>query len=192
MKNLIVLLILIISFDSSAKYKVTIPAKKSVELTYEEFATNDVQLINKSGKTFDVSVIDPATKKKVSGYGMGPFGKTQMTIKDGHVLKLKNNSNKDISITVEFIERRAIPESYKNATRINFTLQNKSMKAIPLIIPDVMNPNLSALSNSGVSLRLGQQIFYKKGLKKILILTVDESIKEGDKIDVSELIKNLD
>ena len=192
MKNVLALLLaLLISNFASAqkKEKITITAGDAEEVTYEEFADFDVKLSNTSGKQIDVSVLDPETRKQVSGYGLGGYGKTEMTIRDGHILRLKNNSAKEVSITLTFIEKR--PVISDNAPRINFTLRNNSTKSIPLIIPDVMNPNLSPLSNSGVSLRVGQKIFYKKGLKKILILTVDESIKEGDKIDVAKLIKNI-
>ena len=190
MKNVVLTLsALLVAMSVSAKEKVTIKALAAVELTYEEFANYDVKLSNSSGKQIDVSVIDPETNKQVSGFGLGPLGKAVLTVKVGHVLKLKNNSTKDITLSISFVEKRPIEAD--NVPRVNFTLQNSSVKSIPLIIPDVMNPNLSPLSNSGVSLKLGQQIFYKKGLKKILIMTVDETVKPGDKIDVAKLIKGL-
>jgi len=73
---------------------------------------------------------------------------------------------------------------------INFTLSNTSAKSIPLIIPTVMNPNLSPFSDSGVDLAVGQEIFFKQKGKRYLLLKVDDSINEGDKIDVSELLKS--
>lgn len=192
MKNLLVIIsaLLVSSSFAQAKEKVEIKALSSIELTYEEFAKYDVKLSNASGKQVDVAAINPETDKQVSGFGLGPYGKAVLTVKEGHVLKLKNKSTKDISLTISFVEKE--PVVIDNAPRVNFTLRNSSAKSIPLIIPNVMNPNLSPLSNSGVSLKMGQEIFYKKGMKKILILTVDESIKEGDKIDVVKLIKGLD
>jgi len=192
MKNLLVIIsaLLVSSSFAQAKEKVEIKALSSIELTYEEFAKYDVKLSNASGKQVDVAAINPETDKQVSGFGLGPYGKAVLTVKEGHVLKLKNKSTKDISLTISFVEKE--PVVIDNAPRVNFTLRNSSAKSIPLIIPNVMNPNLSPLSNSGVSLKMGQEIFYKKGMKKILILTVDESIKEGDKIDVVKLNKGLD
>lgn len=191
MKNaLMILATLVLSFTSLAKDKVEIKALETIELTYEEFANYDVKLSNFSGKQVDVSVIDPETKKQVSGFGLAPLGKAVLTVNEGHVLKLKNKSTKDISLSITFVEKK--PVEMDNAPRVNFTLQNTSMKSIALVIPTVMNPNLSPLSNSGVSLKMGQKVYYKKGLKKILILTVDENIKSGDKIDVAKLIKDLD
>jgi hypothetical protein len=54
-----------------------------------------------------------------------------------------------------------------------------------------MKPNLSPMSNSGVSLEIGQKIYYKKGGVRMLVLTVDESIQSGDKIDMAKRIRNL-
>jgi len=44
---------------------------------------------------------------------------------------------------------------------VSFTLRNSSLKSIPLKIPGVMNPNLSPDSNSVVSLKIGQKIFFR-------------------------------
>lgn len=190
MKNVLVILsALLVSATVAAKQKVEIKALSSLELTYEEFANYDVKLSNSSGKQIDVAVIDPETNKQVSGFGLGPMGKAVLSVKEGHVLTLKNKSTKDISLSISFVEKK--PVEYDNVYRVNFTLQNSSMKSIPLVIPDVMNPNLSPLSNSGVSLKIGQKIYYKKGLKKILIMTVDDSVKPGDKVDIAKLVKDL-
>lgn len=72
--------------------------------------------------------------------------------------------------------------------KVNFTLHNSGLKSISLKIPGVMNPNLSPISDSGVSLKLGQKIFYKKKRKAFLLIEVDESY-EGKRVDVAELLK---
>lgn len=76
---------------------------------------------------------------------------------------------------------------------ISFTLANETQKSIPLQIPGVMNPNLSPMSTSGVSLKIGQEIyFFPKGKsifkKKELLLTVTADL-EGKTLKVNELIK---
>jgi hypothetical protein len=71
---------------------------------------------------------------------------------------------------------------------VPFVLQNKSMKAIPLIIPGVMNPNLSPLSQSNVDLAVGQQIFFMKDGKKVLLLEVTEDL-QGQKVNVAKLLR---
>jgi len=186
------MVILLAGFQTAAKEKVDIPARKSVELTYAEFATYDVKIINKSGKQVDVSVLNPNTRKKVSGFGLGPMGKAVLYVAEGNILKLKNTSSQDISVTLDFVDRKPTPEAGNNKETVNFTLHNSSLKSIPLIIPGVMKPNLSPMSNSGVSLEMGQKIYYKKGMNKVLVLTVDDNIKNGDKIDMAKLVKNIE
>jgi|GEM_PF-1187331 len=73
-------------------------------------------------------------------------------------------------------------------TKVSFTLRNNSMKSIPLKIPNVMNPNLSPMSNSGVTLVVGQKILFKANGKKQLLLVVTEDY-EGTTLDVGKLIK---
>ena len=188
--SFILTFLLVSTLTVTAKEKVKIPALSAVELTYEEFAEYDLKLSNSSGKGIDVSVHDPITGKKIKGFGMGPFGKVFLSVDEGQVLKLKNTTTKELSITIDFVEKReVIPPSDSDIPSVTFTLHNSSSKSIPLIIPGVMNPNLSPFSNSGVYLKKGQKIYHKKGMKKVLILTVDDSIKEGDKIDIAKLIK---
>ncbi|MFA7274054.1 MAG: hypothetical protein WC044_09300 [Crocinitomicaceae bacterium] len=86
-------------------------------------------------------------------------------------------------------EEAARPNSILQTKSIRFTLANSSAKSIPLIIPGVMNPNLSPFSRSGVELSVGQMIFFKTKGKKQLLLKVDESIENGAVLDVAELLK---
>jgi hypothetical protein len=51
-----------------------------------------------------------------------------------------------------------------------------------------MNPNLSPMSNSGVSLKIGQEVFFFEGKKKYLLLAVSPELKDQTLI-VNELIK---
>ncbi len=72
--------------------------------------------------------------------------------------------------------------------QVEFTLRNNSMKSIPLMIPGVMNPNLSPVSNSGVRLKVGQKILFRYKGKKRTLLVVDESLADAV-LDVSKLLK---
>ena len=85
-----------------------------------------------------------------------------------------------------FLSLMLITSSPKDYT--SFTLRNNSAKSIPLNIPSVMNPNLSPFSNRGVSLKIGQEIFFYENKKKQLLLTVTSDL-EGDTLIVNELIK---
>ena len=72
---------------------------------------------------------------------------------------------------------------------VTISLLNSSATSIPLIIPGVMNPNLSPYSTSGVRLKMGQEVLFKVRGRKYILFIVDESIEEGDKIQVSTLLK---
>ncbi len=77
-----------------------------------------------------------------------------------------------------------------NPTPTSFSLTNESAQSIPLLIPGVMNPNLSPYSRSGVTLVEGQTILYRYRGKARVILTVDNSIASGSTIEVSTLLKS--
>lgn len=184
--------VLFTSFQLSAKERVIVPAEGSIELTYPEFAEYNVLLSNKSTRQVDVSTINPTNNQKVSGFGLGGFGSESLFVASGNVLKLENTSSKAIKVLVHFVNREERSNTAIDEETIPFTLHNSSLKTIPLLIPNVMNPNLSPTSNSGVALKRGQKIYYKKGISKKLLLIVDEGIDPGDKIDVAKLIKTLE
>jgi len=51
-----------------------------------------------------------------------------------------------------------------------------------------MSPKLNPFSRSGVDLPNGQKVYLNLNGKRILILTISDSIKQGDRIDVANLI----
>jgi hypothetical protein len=193
MKNtLCIFVLLVFSYQINAKEKIAIAALKTVELSYPYFADFDISLQNNSGKQIQVTVLNPTTREQIKGFGLGPMGKVVLSVGKGNILVLKNNSTKAVSITLDSVPREVEVKNQSASTRISFTLHNASLKSIPLIIPNVMNPKLSPISNSGVSLKMGQKIYYKKRGKKKLLLIVDDKIKAGDKIDVAKLIADLE
>lgn len=70
----------------------------------------------------------------------------------------------------------------------SFVLKNETLKSIPLVIPGVMNPNLSPMSYSGVTLEEGQEIFFLEDKKRYLLLEVSTDLN-GDTLYVNELIQ---
>ncbi len=72
-------------------------------------------------------------------------------------------------------------------SKVSFTLRNASDSSIPLLIPGVMNPNLSPNSDSGVTLKIGQEILFRKNLKTRVLLVVDESIEQGSVVVISQI-----
>ncbi len=73
------------------------------------------------------------------------------------------------------------------APEVSFTLHNNTLASIPLIIPNVMNPNLNPMSNSGVDLEPGQEVFFIYKKKRYLLLKVTEDL-EGKTLEVGTLI----
>ena len=75
---------------------------------------------------------------------------------------------------------------------IHFTFHNGSLKSIPLVIPSVMNPNLSPMSNSGISLDVGQKVYFYpsgKSKKREVLFTVDESFKQDQILEIDAMIE---
>ena len=141
---------------------------------------------NQSGQELEIAVRDLSCGELLSGFGLGRQGKESVYISEKGTLFIKNLGEKSAKVKVTFEE--ASPPKPKNNT-VEFTLENKSAKSIPLIIPNVMNPNLSPFSKSGVQLKIDQEIFFKHKGKKVLLLKVTDSIKDGDSLDVAALIK---
>lgn len=78
------------------------------------------------------------------------------------------------------------------AQNINFTFHNGSLKSIPLFIPSVMNPNLNPLSTSGISLAIGQSVYFypdENSKKRALLFTVDQTFVQNQVLEIDQLIE---
>ncbi len=187
---------LILFSCSTSSTLVQVPANESVELDYPNIERYEATIKNKSLKGLGVAVLNKETEEQVSGFGLGIKGTAEVTVDNGNKLVLKNDSNKAIKLAVK-ISPKAIGETRTPATAlpkdktkyISFTLQNTTAKSIPLIIPTVMNPNLSPFSKSGVDLKIGQEIIFKEKGKKYVLLVVDETIKQDGIINVAKVLK---
>ncbi|MGB0431946.1 MAG: hypothetical protein ACPGLV_15840 [Bacteroidia bacterium] len=168
------------------EYTLELKAFETKTIWYDEFKTEDVEIINNSVSSINVAVIENKTGKTIKGFGLNKMAKATLLVNENGKLKLANESGRNIKIQLKTITR--IIKEKTGDVYVQFTLRNNSAKAIPLIIPTVMNPNLSPFSNSGVSLKIGQEIYFKNKGKKEILLIVDDSIKNGSKLDVAKLI----
>lgn len=80
------------------------------------------------------------------------------------------------------------------AQNIPMTFHNGSFKSIYLIIPGVMNPNLNPKSNSGVSLDVGQKVYFfpdgkKKKKKKEVLFTVGATWKNDTILEIDQIVE---
>jgi len=169
---------------------VEIPADSRVTIGYPDSEDAALALKNKSSQGIDVATVNKVSGVRISGFGLGPFGKATVAIGPLDLLELRNTSDKPVRLSYE-ITKAVKNEVSEDERYISFTLRNETLKSIPLVIPGVMNPNLSPQSNSGVRLKIGQEIKYKKGGRDRLLLVVDHSIKEGDVLLVGERIAQV-
>ena len=188
MKNLsfLTVFILLLGACVSKERIINIPANDQVTLTHPELEDFAAELHNRSLRDVEVAVLDP-NGKQVSGFGLNGGGKATITVQKNNTLTLNNSGTTTQRVQVA-IRPTARQTFEREGEYVTFTLANASLKSIPLIIPSVMNPNLSPQSKSGVSLAVGQEIFFKKNGKRYLLLKVDDSIQNGDVIEVTALL----
>lgn len=129
----------------------------------------------------------------MGGFGLAPRGRATLTVPEEGHLSIENASQQAGLIRLEVFELDGEQSPSRDDADmpefIGFTLRNASLKPVPLIIPNVMNPNLSPKSNSRVYLPLGQEILIREKGSRYVRLVVDESIPEGQVIDVPRLIR---
>jgi len=185
----LLLFILLLSLTAcSQNYTLYIPPNDVLDLRYD-YELADVRMVNKSGQKLEVQIKNDATNKKTGGFGFAPRGRVNVDLRRGQYIQVVNNSSQKVPLRIAPTQKEAVKKKAP-AKSISFTLSNTSDKSIPLIIPNVMNPNLSPFSDSGVDLVVGQEILFKEKGRRYLLLKVDNSIKEGDKIDVPEVLKS--
>jgi len=186
--RIFIFILLLSLMACSQNYTLYVAPNDVLDLRYDNELT-DVRMVNKSGQDLEVQIKKDATNEKTGGFGFRPRGRVNVDLRRGQYIQVVNNSSRKIPLRIVPTQQEAIKKE-ASSKRISFTLSNTSDKSIPLIIPNVMNPNLSPFSDSGVDLVLGQEIFFKQKGRRYLLLKVDDSIKEGDKIDVPEVLKS--
>ena len=190
MKQFVLLITLTWFTVAQGQSIVEIPADSRVTIGYPDSEDAALALKNKSSQGIDVATVNKVSGVQLSGFGLGPFGNATVAVPRLALLELHNTSDNAVRVSYE-ITKAAKEVADKDERYIGFTLRNETLRSIPLIIPGVMNPNLSPQSNSGVRLKIGQEIKYKKGGRAHLLLVVDDSIKEGDVLFVGERIAQV-
>ena len=183
----IIIALFIFSTTIYCQSVVNIPAGESVEFDYPAFQYAMVNLKNKGTNEIDVLVLNKETSEQLRGFGLGKLAREEVMVESSAKLVLMNKNKTDISVKIDAIERSKTIDT-PTIKKVNFTLQNSSNKSIPLIIPTVMNPNLSPNSMSGVTLKMGQEVLFKVRGRKYVLLTVDENIQKDDVLDVAKLL----
>ncbi|MFD2587307.1 hypothetical protein ACFSQJ_10220 [Croceitalea marina] len=186
----VVVFLMVVSVLWAQKSNVEVASGSSIELDYPNYKMYELQLKNNTGAQIDVEVQNKETGEFVRGFGLGPLGRVEVIVEQGSKIVFTNNSKKLGKLAIKMLNTDVkLKPKNTNEDRVSFTLVNPSNKPIPLIIPNVMNPNLSPNSSSGVDLKIGQELLFRNGLKRYVLLTVDETIKEGQKLDVYALLQ---
>lgn len=190
MKKILILTVLTSFFScSSERSTLKVPAHQSIELDYPNYEKYQVKLKNSGFSGLEIAVANKLSGQKIKGFGLGLSAKVLLQVEKENLLIITNNGSNTASIKISSIEIPSTGPSRDENQYISFTLRNTSSKSLPLIIPEVMNPNLSPFSNSGVRLKVGQEILFKEGFKTYVLLKVDDSIKEGEILDIPELLR---
>jgi len=166
---------------------VAVPANQSVEIDYPEFEAYRVHLKNRSFIGVDVAVLNKESQKQVKGFGLATKSKAEIVVESENKLVLRNNGSTELWVNLGITEEEPAT-SYIGQDHVQFVLANTSDQPIPLLIPNVMNPNLSPNSESGVDLKKGQEILFRSEGKKYVLLTVDADIEDGAIIDVADVL----
>ena len=187
-KILIGLLVMIFTGLSAQQAQIQLLGRQSIELDFVDYRFYALKLKNSSSAEIDVSTISRVSNEQVRGFGFAPKSTVEEVLIESDSYALFTNLSDDEALfSIEASPKVAAPVTESDG--VSFTLRNNTLQSIPLVIPSVMNPNLSPKSNSGVYLKYGQKVYLRRGVSKKLILTVDETIREGALIDVDSIIR---
>ena len=175
---------------SAQQAQIELTGRQSIELDFVDYSLYGLKLKNSSSAEIEVSIISRVSNEQVRGFGLAPKSTVEeVLIESDSYARFTNLSENKALFSIVATPKVAAPVTKTDG--VSFTLRNNTLKSIPLVIPSVMNPNLSPKSNSGVYLKYGQKVYLRRGVSKKLILTVDQTIREGALIDVDSLIKNV-
>ena len=187
-KILIGLLVMIFTGLSAQQAQIQLLGRQSIELDFVDYPLYGLKLKNSSSAEIEVSIISRVSNEQVRGFGLAPKSTVEEVLIESDSYALFTNLSDDEALfSIEASPKVAAPVTESDG--VSFTLRNNTLQSIPLVIPSVMNPNLSPKSNSGVYLRYGHKVYLRRGVSKKLILTVDETIREGALIDVDSIIR---
>jgi hypothetical protein len=194
MKNILALVYLV-SLTAVAqkanRSELIIPPKQVIQIDYPLYQGFNVKIWNQSKYVIGVSARDKQTDSIRKSFGLDKGSTTLFEVNKGMYLQFENRFLAPINVA--YTLRKASTGAKKHIRPLTpqraFYLENNTAQSLPLRIPGVMNPNLNPFSRSGVDLPNGQKIYTNVNGKRILILTVTDSIPHGARIDVARLIE---
>ncbi|RIW12947.1 hypothetical protein D0X99_17795 [Algoriphagus lacus] len=176
-------------FNEVFQPKLKIPAGQEIQVPLSGENSMEVKIFNSSQYGLDVRVIDRSNGAFVRGFGMVKESTETVLVEPSFLLILSNSSTEDLEVSYSYKETNIEKSEKANLDEVKLTFHNGSLSSIPLIIPGVMNPNLSPMSDSGVTLKMGQKVFFKEKNKQYLLFEVSPTLKNGDVLEIQDLIK---
>lgn len=178
-----------IGFSAQAQeFSLEIPAGQSLEIDLPDMDLYRAYLRNSPSSTLEVSVRERNSGEQLRGLGLSPSAKADLLVERDAYLNLQNNSEERIKVKLSVKEETRGRKDNNQAQYVDLVLLNRGLKSIPLLIPGAMNPNLSPMSRSNVSLKLGQEILFRMGWKRHVLLVVSEDLEPGTELDISKLL----
>ena len=179
--------LLILSSCTGPSSTLRIPAQGSIDADFGRGRLYEASISGNSAQV-EVAVVDDCHERLVRGFGLGTKGRARVMVEPENHLVFTNTGEKTARLNIRTRTIDAIRNN-RPGDRVSFTLRNETAGAIPLIIPNVMNPNLSPFSNSGVELEIGQEILFREGGKRHILFTVGPEIQDGEVIQVGALMR---
>lgn len=187
MKWLLSSLLLLSTLGLFGQNAIVIPPLERVEIVYPDKPNLCFKLDNASAVELEVEIIERRTGEKIGGFGLSARGNVEVDVPNLAGLRIGNPNLDAAKLRYTVFSRPEMADSSLKQF-VNFTLRNETLRAIPLLIPGVMNPNLSPASNSGVTLALGQEIQFRNHGRTYVLFTVDEGISEGQVLNIGEIL----
>ena len=193
MKKILLLIFLNVLFVFGQKpefSELVLPPKQIVRIDYPLLKAFKIKVYNKSKFFLGISLLsrDKDSLRKNFSLEKGKF--RSLIVRDDQYLQFENRYLVSLKVVFTLEKGNQTPNKLqKNLTpQRAFYLENNTSQKIPLQIPGVMSSNLNPFSRSGMDLKNGQKIFLSLGNKKVLILTITDTIAHGSRIDVARLI----
>ena len=170
--------------------KILIPPKQIVQIYYPLFRDYNLKIWNKSKFDLITTTHNYKTDSILKKIKIEKGSSALLSISNDVYIQFGNKYLTNLKVEYAFQNGPSIEKSKTKllTPQRAFYLENNTAQRIPLRIPGIMNPNLSPFSRSGVNLKNGQKIYLDINGKNILILNVTDSIKHGDRIDITTLI----
>lgn len=167
-----------------------IPPKQVVQIDYPFYQGFNVKIWNESKFVLGVSAREKVTDSVCKSFGLEKGKNELLEVNKGMYLQFENRFLAPLKVS--YTLRKGSTGNKKTTESITpqraFYLENNTAQTLPLRIPGVMNPNLTPFSRSGVNLTNGQKVYLDLNGKRLLILTVTDSIPHGARIDLAFLI----